>query len=156
MRIAGVTQAVPSIAAGYMHSVAAEQNGTVWTWGANNAGQLGTGNSTSSGSPVQTLVITNAIGVSAGDSYSLALLANGKVMSWGTNGFAELGNGTTTSSNAPVFVSSLTGIVKVVAGGYHAVALDSNGVVWTWGFGAVMERWARAEHDFIHHAGCLY
>lgn len=43
---------VVAVATGGIHTVAALSNGTVWAWGANGSGQLGTGSTVSSGRPV--------------------------------------------------------------------------------------------------------
>ncbi len=34
-------QTIPQVAGGYQHSLALRSDGTVWTWGIGNAGQLG-------------------------------------------------------------------------------------------------------------------
>lgn len=47
--LAGITR----VAAGERHSVAVRSDGTVWTWGQNDFGQLGDGTSVDSASPVQ-------------------------------------------------------------------------------------------------------
>ncbi|MBF0452633.1 MAG: regulator, partial [Candidatus Magnetomorum sp.] len=41
------------IAAGYYHSLAIKEDGSVWAWGRNNYGQLGDGTTTNKSSPVQ-------------------------------------------------------------------------------------------------------
>jgi alpha-tubulin suppressor-like RCC1 family protein len=126
---------VVAISAGHSHVLALKSDGTVWGWGANNDGQIGTGTTgTQVNSPTQILGLTQAVAVSAGKNHSLALLSNGTVWAWGYNADGELGNGTTGSPvTSPVQVANLTGITSISAGGAHSLAVDSNGQVWAWG-----------------------
>ncbi|NOZ25964.1 MAG: hypothetical protein GXO94_07760 [Nitrospirae bacterium] len=47
---------VVAAAGGSLHSVGLRSDGTVWTWGANNNGQLGGGTTTNSTTPVQVVL----------------------------------------------------------------------------------------------------
>lgn len=95
----------PMVSAGENFSVALKSDGTVWTWGANENGQLGNGTKgkeTSQYSPVQVVgvngtsdsVLKNIVAISAGDTHVVALSANGEVYTWGGNMYGQLGNGT--------------------------------------------------------------
>jgi alpha-tubulin suppressor-like RCC1 family protein len=82
--------------------------GSIWCWGNNGAGQLGTGllTPTHTGTPVETIAITAAkpVAVSLGSSYACALLENGAIWCWGYNLFGQLGNDTFIDSSSPVAV----------------------------------------------------
>jgi alpha-tubulin suppressor-like RCC1 family protein len=83
-------------------------NGSVYAWGANGAGQLGTGNLLAKSSPVQISPpsgVTYEALASAGDT-SLAVSTTGDVYAWGSNSAGEFGNGTKTNSKLPVKVYS--------------------------------------------------
>lgn len=77
---------VVQIDAGLSHTLALKADGTVWAWGNNRQGQLGTGNTFDSEFPVQVGSslegFNDIIDVSAG-GYSLALKADGTVWEWG-------------------------------------------------------------------------
>jgi alpha-tubulin suppressor-like RCC1 family protein len=45
-----------SVAGGFNHSIALEENGTMWTWGANGKGQLGDGTDVDKLAPVKVLM----------------------------------------------------------------------------------------------------
>ena len=122
-----------SIAAGYDHALSARNDGTVWTWGNNDNGQLGNNTTTDSLVPVQVSDLTKTSDVMAGNLYSLALLNDGSVRAWGRNALGELGDGTTTNRSTPVQVINLASAAGIVAGYDHAVARLTNGTVWTWG-----------------------
>ena len=138
---------ITQVAAGYDHSIALASDGTVYTWGYNDYGQLGNGNPgtdsnvpvavSTSGTPMAGKTITQ---VAAGGGHSIALASDGTVYTWGLNVAGQLGNGNTgTDSNVPVAVSTgeeLSGktITQVAAGIAHSIALASDGTVYTWGY----------------------
>jgi alpha-tubulin suppressor-like RCC1 family protein len=101
----GGSSHVVAVAAGVHFSLALLSNGTVWAWGENQFGQLGTGGilgpSTCDGiscspTPVGVSGLTNVKAIAAGGSHALALLNNGTVMAWGLNIDGQLGDGTST------------------------------------------------------------
>ena len=74
--------AMPMIAAGNAFGVALKANGTVWTWGSNINGELGSGKKNNTNLPVQVLTgeqdsdsgfLENIIQVSAGSNHVIAL-----------------------------------------------------------------------------------
>src|SRR5437016_4202716 len=68
-----------AVAAGGTHALALTADGRVFAWGTNDSGQLGTGNTNYSATPVQVPGLSNALAVAAGGSHSMALLADGTV-----------------------------------------------------------------------------
>jgi alpha-tubulin suppressor-like RCC1 family protein len=83
-------------------------NGSVYAWGANGAGQLGTGTLVSKSSPVRIFPpagVTYKALASGGDA-SYAISATGDVYAWGGNRYGQLGDGSTTSSKTPIKVES--------------------------------------------------
>jgi alpha-tubulin suppressor-like RCC1 family protein len=135
---------VTAVAAGADHSLAVRADGSVWAWGDNTYGELGTNSTTSSTSPVHVLgsggtgTLSGVTAVAAGNSFSLALTSGGNVYAWGYNGDGQLGNNTKTESNVPVEVEGLggtgvlSGITAIAAEGDTGIALTSSGTVWTW------------------------
>ena len=140
VQVSGLSGAI-GIAAGYLHSLAVKDDGTVWAWGDAIHGDLGdNGSETYDAVPVQvadptgTSHLTGVAAVAAGDSFSLALKSDGTVWAWGYNEYGQCGpNASGQSSNLPVQVGSLTGLVAIAAGGYHGLALKNDGTVWAWG-----------------------
>jgi alpha-tubulin suppressor-like RCC1 family protein len=134
---------VKAIAVGQVHTVVLKNDGTVWVWGDNNAGQLGDGLTypmfggagypVSSSSPVQVSGLTGITAIAAGNYHTVALMNNGTVWAWGSNSYGQLGDGTTTNRFTPVKISGLTGITAIAAGETHTVALKNDGTVWAWG-----------------------
>jgi alpha-tubulin suppressor-like RCC1 family protein len=124
------------LAAGSLHTLALQPDGTVRAWGYNGLGQLGNGTFFSSVTPVTVSGLSGVVAVAAGGYHSLALLADGTVRAWGYNNQGQLGDGSTTDRNAPVTVSGLSGVVAVAAGDSHSLALLADGTVRAWGYNA--------------------
>ncbi|MDP1746079.1 MAG: regulator, partial [Bacteroidota bacterium] len=76
---------ITAIAAGEYNCIALKNNGTVWTWGRNNFGQLGNGTNASyiSGVPIQISGLTDVTAIAAGQYHCIALKNNGTVWAWG-------------------------------------------------------------------------
>ena len=108
---------------------AIKTDGTLWTWGRNVSGQLGTGNTTSRSSPGTTTGGgTNWCSISAGSEFFAALKTDGTLWTWGCNAAGQLGDGTTTSRFSPdVTAAGGNQWLKISAagGGGHVVATVS-------------------------------
>ena len=124
---------IVEIAAGGYHSLALASNGTVWVWGRNAAGQLGTGVTNNLTVPSVAFGLFNGVSIAGGYVHSLTLVSDSTVKAWGDNTAGQLGDFTTTNRATPGPVTNLTNIAMIVAGGAHSLALASNGVVWAWG-----------------------
>jgi len=125
---------VKQVAAGVDFTVALRSNGEVWTWGANNYGQLGDGTHTDRVTPARNLAGYGMTQVTAGGVYALARRP-GSVWAWGANHSRQLGNGSPALDSAtPVIVDRRTqNATQIVAGWDHAFAVDPDGSVWAWG-----------------------
>jgi alpha-tubulin suppressor-like RCC1 family protein len=121
------------ISAGSEFSLALQSDGTLWSTGNNNSGQLGLNTSGSR-------VIFNQIGnlsnwtqMAAGYGHSLALQSNGTLWTWGNNSFGLLGLSDFTNRSSPVQVGNLSNWTQIAVGSYHSLALQSYGNLWVWG-----------------------
>ncbi len=89
------------------HTAVLMQDGTVWAFGSNQAGQLGTGSfTTQSLVPVQVQGLGFAVDLTARDFHNQAILSDGSVWSWGSGLSGELGDGNWVNSAVPVRVST--------------------------------------------------
>ena len=132
VRVSALT-GVTTVAAGYDHTVALKSDGTVWTWGDNDHGQLGNGTTTKKTTPAQVTGLTGVTAIAAGYYHTVVMKGDGTVWAWGDNGSGQLGDGTIWNDRAtPVQVSGLSGVTAIAAGGHHTVALNSDGI-WAWG-----------------------
>jgi len=128
------------VGAGLNHSLAFKTDGTLWSWGRNDHGQLGIGSTVDQWIPGSVSGMTNVVAAAGGSYHSVAVKADGSAWAWGFNNGGQLGDGTTTQRTYPVQVgvgvSGFSGIVAVAAGESHSVALKSDGTVWAWGLNA--------------------
>ncbi len=126
---------VVAIAAGFEHSAALDQDGNVWTWGANDSGQLGNGGTNPTNVPVMLTTISNVIAIAAGSLHTIALASNKTVWTWGDNSGTQLGRdiGTLTYDPLPGRVTTLSNVVAIAGGQLFSVAVVSNGQVYAWG-----------------------
>ncbi|MCC6620803.1 MAG: hypothetical protein IT385_06090 [Deltaproteobacteria bacterium] len=98
------------VTAGYRHTVALHEDGTVEAWGDDGLGQLDV-----------PLGLAEVIDVQAGWDHTLALRADGSIVAWGDNA-----KGQTTVPGAA------SGATQISAGGEHSLALVAGSVV-AWG-----------------------
>ena len=124
------------VAAGMYHTAAIKTDGTLWTWGWNNYGQIGDNTTTSKSSPVQTVASgTNWKSVSAAMYHTAAIKTDGTLWTWGWNNYGGLGDNTTAHKSSPVqTVASGTNWKSVAAGGLHTTAIKTDGTLWLWGY----------------------
>lgn len=117
------------ISAGQYHTLFLKGDGSLWAYGYNGQGQLGTGDNTSRRSPIQ--VASGVAQIAAGSNHSLFVKTDGTLWAMGNNGEGMLGRGNTTSSNVPVQIDS--GVANVSAGDGHSLYVKTNGTVWAMG-----------------------
>ena len=122
-----------NISVGNLHVLAIRPDGSLFSWGANELGQLGNGKSTDGKLPVQVGTETDWKMVAAGGFHSLAVKVDGSLWSWGSNSDGQLGVGTTAESFEPKQIGLMRDWVFVSAGKYHSFALKADGTLWGWG-----------------------
>jgi alpha-tubulin suppressor-like RCC1 family protein len=81
------------VVCGNVYALAVKTNGTLWTWGLNEDGQLEDGTVENRGTPVQGNSDRNWATVAAQGKHTLAVKTNGTLLAWGNNGFGQLGIG---------------------------------------------------------------
>lgn len=117
------------------HSIILDKNGTVWTIGRNNYGQLGDSTYTNSPEPVKVkgLEKINVVSVSRGYDHNIALDKNGDLYLWGRNNYHQLGCISVESQVVPVKLPNHTNFIAIEGGYWHTAALKKDGTVWCWG-----------------------
>ncbi len=131
-----ITYGFVEIEGGDEHSLGVRADGSLWTWGFNNAGQLGDGTVTSRRVPTKIGTDKTWAKVSGGTQYSLAIKTDGSLWAWGLNNFGQLGDGTNTNKSTPVQVGTDKNWVAISAGAMHSLAIKSDGTLWSWGYNA--------------------
>ena len=119
-----------------------KQDGTLWTWGYNQSGQLGQNSPvpTRRSSPTQVGTDTTWSNVSFGtDKNIMATKTDGTLWTWGLNEYGQCGiNGSTSPANvgisSPMQVGSDTTWTDKISAGYdQSFAIKTDGTLWGWG-----------------------
>lgn len=133
---------VRSVVAGDDAAFAICDDGTLWAWGRNDAGQLGDGTTSNRTSPVRVEGLDGVSTVVAGWRRTFALGEGGSVWAWGENSggpawgeptIGLLGIGEASDQTAPARVEGLPEIRELVVVGQSTFALARDGSVWGWG-----------------------
>jgi alpha-tubulin suppressor-like RCC1 family protein len=134
---------ISTISSSGSNVLALTSDNTLYSWGANNYGQLGVGTKITSASPIT----VNVTGVLTGKtvtkitnsgSTSFAITSDGQLYSWGYNAVGQLGDGTKTNQLYPVAVN-MTGVLagktisKVFCSTLSTFVLTSDGMAYSWG-----------------------
>lgn len=110
-------------------------------WGENGSGQLGSGSTSSSTSPIPIdkaplfISVVSSSRQSPGAAFTLGLTADGEVYSWGSGDDGELGR-FAVQSLVPEKIDGLANVKALAAGGNTAYALLADGKVMAWGSGS--------------------
>ena len=144
----GSNRTVVSVSVGMWHACAILDDGSLWCWGDNAYGQMGTGSFAWAMTPTEVGLPANttAIAVSAGTEHTCAIVGGsptdgesytGMVYCWGSNNYGQLGDGTTDTrlSPTPVDLGPNNSAVEIsVSDGFSCALLDDGGVS-CWGNG---------------------
>jgi alpha-tubulin suppressor-like RCC1 family protein len=125
---------VKAIAAGYLHTLALLNNGTVYAWGYNGCGELGTNNMfTSSDVAVQVPGLSNILAIATTNESSFALRSDGTIWAWGLDQFDILADAVGINEPRPVLVGTMRDVMAIAVGSDHGVALRGDGRILAWG-----------------------
>ncbi|HEX5063515.1 MAG TPA: hypothetical protein VFV99_29260 [Kofleriaceae bacterium] len=130
---------IVALEVGDKHACAIDTTNTVWCWGDNNHGSLGTGSTSPAvvAIPTKTLATIRTLPQIAG--WHACSLEAGIVRCWGEGDNGELGDGNTNNSATPVTIPTLSGVTVLSTGGgvneFDASCVSVAGDVKCWGLG---------------------
>jgi alpha-tubulin suppressor-like RCC1 family protein len=136
---------ITAIVAGGNHSLVLKTDGSLWSWGANGGGQLGTGDTSTTEAPfpVTTTVIggtildTDWLRVAAGWRHSIGIKSTGTIWAWGINDAGQLGDGTIIDRYTPRQIGTGLDWSVAAAGEHHTICIKGNlaggGTLWALG-----------------------
>jgi alpha-tubulin suppressor-like RCC1 family protein len=117
-------------------ALALQSAGTLWAWGYNVYGQLGTSNINGYSSPVQIGALTLWKQIASGGYSSYAIQSNGTLWAWGLNSQGQLGLNTTVGVSSPIQIGTASNWAQIGAGALQMAAIQNNGTLWMCGYNA--------------------
>jgi alpha-tubulin suppressor-like RCC1 family protein len=116
------------------HIVSLKCDGTLWSWGNNQCGQIGDNSITQRFTPTQEISqnTTWACAI-AGGFHTTAMKLDGSIWSWGSGKYGLIANNCTNNYCSPIqeITQSLWQSFSTSNG--HALAVKTNGTFWSWG-----------------------
>ena len=150
-------------------AIAIDNEGKVYTWGANLNGELGDGTDENRNMPRcisdisgSALSGKNIINIVYEMDTVIALDNEGKVYAWGRNMEGQLGDGTTEGRNEPICISDISGnelngknMTNIFFDGYTAMGIDNEGKVYSWGENSYGKLGAGSEDEYRNMPICI-
>ena len=129
-----------AVAAGSEHTVVVAEDGSVFAFGLNSDGQLGTGNSDVQHTPTRIVGLHAPVRqVAAGDFHTGIVTDAGDLFMCGCGRYGRLGLGDHNKRNTPTMVARAVfdgeAVLMVACGIYHTVVATEGGGVYTFGHG---------------------
>ena len=143
MIIPGVSK-VTRVLAGNNHLVALTTDGSVYTWGSGEQGQLGRrvlARRKADGLLPHKLGLRKIALIGIGADHSFAINNAGTVYSWGSNNYGQTGIQNNAGEDSAIILGAtmvkslqhIGSITDIVGGNKHSLALTSDGHVYSWG-----------------------
>uniref|UniRef100_A0A4W3I9N5 HECT and RLD domain containing E3 ubiquitin protein ligase 3 n=1 Tax=Callorhinchus milii TaxID=7868 RepID=A0A4W3I9N5_CALMI len=130
------SKSVQEVACGRYHTAFVLQDGSVYTCGSNNWGQLGHEKEGYRPEQVRALDAQTIKHTACGESHTLAVNDHGQVFAWGAGKDGQLGiDSMEETVRKPRLVKSLSGheVTQVTCGSWHCMALTKDGQLFAWG-----------------------
>jgi len=120
-----------SIVDGNDHGLGIKDDGSLYAWGRNTYGEMGTATTVLS-APARIGTDTNWDSLSAYNYVTMGLKGDGTIWMWGKNDYGHLGSGILASST-PMMIGTETDWNQIAVGYFAAFALKNDGTLWAWG-----------------------
>lgn len=123
------------VAAGESHSCGVKSDNSLWCWGRNSRGQLGTGNDTTDELTPVSIGGSDWSGIIDGGGYHTCALKNdGTAWCWGSDFNGTLGTGDGSDHFTPTIVSGGHTWKSISAGYRQTCAIRSDNAAYCWGY----------------------
>ncbi|KAM7448667.1 Regulator of chromosome condensation [Porites harrisoni] len=139
---------------GSYSTFAVAEDDSVYAWGLNNYGQLGTGDVETLYAPAKVESLTSlgdkCVRIASGQHHTIVLDASGKVYAMGRAEYGRLGVGEDakeTSTPVPVIALDNSPISEIACGEAVSLAVSSKGDLYSWGFGSCLQLGTGEDED---------
>lgn len=145
--VPGMTQ----IAVGWNRFVAATRSGAVYSWGENEFGAFGSGETDRFAVPVEVPGVTSAVSVAVGSDFSCAVTRSGEVVCWGygrpaRSFWSYVDPSSRPWAGVPEKIRGLDGVVALAADHQRICAIRKQGLPLCWK-GGLQPPWAKEPQD---------
>jgi alpha-tubulin suppressor-like RCC1 family protein len=130
---AGLT--LRTLAAGEEHSCILTADGRLYVCGRNDAGQLGTGDTTSTAQWTELKGFDRITQIALGRRHTFALRRDGTVWGWGDNSHGQIDGKGPARILVPTLIPGLKDIREIFSGATHGLAVNTRGELIGWGDG---------------------
>ncbi|XP_071953933.1 probable E3 ubiquitin-protein ligase HERC4 [Antedon mediterranea] len=130
---------IRQIACGQWHTLFVLEDGTVYSCGSNDQGQLGYDKTGDIPEQIKALETFSVIQASCGEAHNVVVNDRGQLLSWGRNNEGQCGQGSMDfqikSKSKPRVIKSLSNhfVIQVSCGSHHSIALTKEGKIFSWG-----------------------
>ena len=126
------------VAVGSKHSCGLKTDGSLWCWGDNSYGQLGTGDTDNRNQPIQESTgASDWAQVTVGGAHKCAIKEDGSLWCWGHNRDRQIGDGTQDDRHTPTEVGAEKGPwsqVDALRGSVsYTCAVNTSNALYCWG-----------------------
>lgn len=134
---------------------AIKTDGTLWTWGNNERGQLGIGNT--SNTPEPTKIMDNVKCVDCADKSAVAVTNDGNVFVWGYSGLNTAWSDSNKYYDTPTF--AMSGVLRAVCSesyGRTLMIMKEDGSLWMWSTTPNADGSGYSSNSFLLMDGCKH
>src|SRR5262249_50272059 len=132
-----IDSGVREVTLGDQHTCARLSDNSFWCWGADEAGQIGKGDTVSRQNPVP--IVSHVVRGAAGGHHTCVYKDDGSYSCWGRRDHGQLGDGTLgVPQLLPEVINLPTApaLLEIAAGELHTCTHHSDGTLWCEGLGA--------------------
>jgi len=138
-KVESISLRVLQVSCGTFHTACILEDGSIWTFGDGEYGELGHGNNTENQfvpKKVESISL-RVLQVSCGASHTACILEDGSIWTFGDGGYGRLGHGNNTEIQlVPKKVESISlRVLQVSCGTSHTACILEDGTLWTFGYG---------------------
>jgi alpha-tubulin suppressor-like RCC1 family protein len=114
-------------------TIGTKTDGTLWSWGYGNQGELGQNSTDGRSSPIQIPGTTWSKNISTGENFAMATKTDGTLWGWGKNPDGSMGQNNQTKYSSPIQIPGTW--ADAACGNKHALGVKTDGTLWCWGDG---------------------